>query len=94
MRNLEKFKNVEMTYLFSQRIIIENRKNERIDRGCRGGMGMGVGVRSEGWMDGGSGLLGALSMMSVTALCTYKKEKGNKISETQLINIEVYYANL
>ena len=53
-----------------------------------------MGVRSEGWMDGGSGLLGALSMMSVTALCTYKKEKGNKISETQLINIEVYYANL
>ena len=34
-----------------------------------------MGVRSEGWMDGGSGLLGALSMMSVTALCTYKKEK-------------------
>ena len=70
MRNLEKFKNVEMTYLLYQRIIVENRKNGGVEKGCRGGMGTGV----EG-MEGGSGLFGALSMMSVPALCTYKKDK-------------------
>jgi hypothetical protein len=59
-----------MTYLFYRRIIVGNRTNERVENGCRGGMGMEVAG-----MDGGSGLFGALSMMSVTALCKYKKEK-------------------
>lgn len=76
---MEKFKNVEMTYLFYQRILIENRKNESVEKGCRGGMGM-----EEGGMDGrGFGHIwgpvnDVLSMMSVPALYTYKKEKQEK----------------